>query len=207
MFEHAGACGGYVDRWYFPYCRGRILSKVEEDMGQYDAPCQVFWASGAALMTRSGLWRQSGGLDESFFAHMEEIDLCWRAQLAGWEIWAVPSSRVYHVGGGTLPNNSPRKLYLNFRNNLLMMYKNLPDGARGRIVLSRMCIDGIIACLYLLTGKMSFFKAVIKAHRDFRSMRRSVARTVAACSVTRPKVTMVALALKGFRYPDGKIGD
>ena len=106
-----------------------------------------------------------------------------------------------------MPNNSPRKLYLNFRNNLLMMYKNLPDGARGRIVLSRMCIDGIIACLYLLTGKMSFFKAVIKAHRDFRSMRRSVARTVAACSVTRPKVTMVALALKGFRYPDGKIGD
>ena len=206
-FEHAGACGGYVDRWYFPYCRGRILSKVEEDRGQYDAPCRVFWASGAALMIRSGLWKQSGGLDESFFAHMEEIDLCWRAQLAGWEIWAVPSSRVYHVGGGTLPNNSPRKLYLNFRNNLLMMYKNLPDGARGRIVLSRMCIDGIIACLYLLTGKMSFFQAVIKAHRDFRSMRRSVVRTVAACPVTRPKVTMVSLALKGFRYPDGKIGD
>ena len=99
MFEHAGACGGFVDRWYFPYCRGRILSKVEEDTGQYDAPCRVFWASGAALMVRSGLWRQSGGLDESFFAHMEEIDLCWRAQLAGWEIWAVPSSRVYHGRG------------------------------------------------------------------------------------------------------------
>ena len=107
MFEHAGACGGFVDRWYFPYCRGRILSKVEEDRGQYDTPCRVFWASGAALMVRSGLWKQSGGLDESFFAHMEEIDLCWRAQLAGWEIWAVPSSIVYHVGGGTLPNNSP----------------------------------------------------------------------------------------------------
>ena len=207
MFEHAGACGGFVDRWYFPYCRGRILSKVEEDTGQYDAPCRVFWASGAALMVRSGLWRQSGGLDESFFAHMEEIDLCWRAQLAGWEIWAVPSSRVYHVGGGTLPNNSPRKLYLNFRNNLLMMYKNLPDGTRGRIVFSRMCIDGIIACLYLLTGKLSFFKAVVRAHGDFRRMRRSVVRTAQECPVPRPGVTMAALALKGFRYPYGKIGD
>ena len=180
MFEHAGACGGYVDRWYFPYCRGRILSRVEEDRGQYDT---------------------------AFFAHMEEIDFCWRAMLSGWEIWVDPAAVVYHVGGGTLPNNSPRKLYLNFRNNLLMMYKNLPDAGRSRIVFSRMCIDGMIGCVYLLTGKISFFKAVIRAHRDFRSMRRSMARTAAPCPVPRPRVTMVALALNGFRYPDGKVGD
>ena len=169
MFEHAGACGGYVDRWE--------------------------------------LWRQAGGLDEAFFAHMEEIDFCWRAMLSGWEIWVDPAAVVYHVGGGTLPNNSPRKLYLNFRNNLLMMYKNLPDAGRSRIVFSRMCIDGMIGCVYLLTGKISFFKAVIRAHRDFRSMRRSMARTAAPCPVPRPRVTMVALALNGFRYPDGKVGD
>ena len=207
MFEHAGACGGYVDRWYFPYCRGRILSRVEEDRGQYDTPCRVFWASGAALMVRSGLWRQAGGLDEVFFAHMEEIDFCWRAMLSGWEIWVDPAAVVYHVGGGTLPNNSPSKLYLNFRNNLLMMYKNLPDAGRSRIVFSRMCIDGLIGCVYLLTGRLKFFKAVLKAHRDFRSMRSSTVRTLASCPVPRPRVTMVALALNGFRYPDGKVGD
>jgi len=206
-FEHAGACGGYVDRWYFPYCRGRILSKVEEDRGQYDTPCRVFWASGAALMVRSELWRQAGGLDEAFFAHMEEIDFCWRAMLSGWEIWVDPAAVVYHVGGGTLPNNSPRKLYLNFRNNLLMMYKNLPDAGRSRIVFSRMCIDGLIGCVYLLTGRLKFFKAVLKAHRDFRSMRSSTVRTLASCPVPRPRVTMAALALKGFIYPDGKVGD
>ena len=146
-FEHAGASGGFVDRWYFPYCRGRILDRIEEDRGQYDTPCRVFWASGAACMVRSEVWRELGGLEESFFAHMEEIDMCWRAMLAGWEVWVDPRSVVYHVGGGTLPNNSPGKLYLNFRNNLLMMYRNLPRRSRSRIILARMCLDGVIAGL------------------------------------------------------------
>lgn len=207
MFEHAGASGGFVDRWYFPYCRGRILATIEEDKGQYDSPCRIFWASGAAFMIRAGVWDGLGGLDESFFAHMEEIDLCWRAQLAGWEIWVDPTSAVYHVGGGTLPNNSPRKLYLNFRNNLLMMYKNLPARSRSRIVFVRMCVDGAIACVYLITGKISFFKSVLRAHRDFRRMRREVTVSPAGIPVPRSKVSIIQLALRGFRYPSGKVGD
>lgn len=206
-FEHAGASGGFVDRWYFPYCRGRILASIEEDCGQYDTPCRVFWASGAAFMIRAGVWKALGGLDESFFAHMEEIDLCWRAMLAGWEIWVDPAAAVYHVGGGTLPNNSPRKLYLNFRNNLLMMYKNLPPRSRARIIFARMCVDGAIACVYLLTGRFSFFKSVVSAHRDYRRMRRKVTVSVQECSVTRPKVSILALAVRGFRYPSGKVGE
>ena len=206
-FEHAGASGGFVDRWYFPYCRGRILATVEEDKGQYDTPCRVFWASGAACMVRSGVWKELGGLDESFFAHMEEIDLCWRAMLSGWEIWVDPASAVYHVGGGTLPNNSPRKLYLNFRNNLLMMHKNLPSGSRARIIFTRMCVDGAIACVYLLTGKISFFKSVFRAHRDFRRMRKELKTTPSAAPVPRSKVSIIQLAVCGFRYPSGKVGD
>lgn len=206
-FEHAGASGGFVDRWYFPYCRGRILDRIEEDRGQYDTPCRVFWASGAACMVRAEVWRRLGGLDESFFAHMEEIDMCWRAQLAGWEIWVDPASKVYHVGGGTLPNNSPRKLYLNFRNNLLMMYKNLPAESRRRIIFTRMCVDGLIGCVYLLTGRTAFFKAVLRAHRDFRSMRGAAALSSQEYSVPRPKVSIIRLAVGGFRYPSGKVGD
>lgn len=200
-FEHAGASGGFVDRWYFPYCRGRILDRIEEDRGQYDTPCRVFWASGAACMVRAEVWRQLGGLDESFFAHMEEIDMCWRAQLAGWEVWVDPASKVYHVGGGTLPNNSPRKLYLNFRNNLLMMYKNLPAESRRRIIFTRMCVDGLIGCVYLLTGRTAFLKAVLRAHRDFRSMRGAAVLSSQEYSVPRPKVSIIRLAVGGFRYP------
>ena len=127
--------------------------------------------------------------------------------LAGWEIWVDPAAAVYHVGGGTLPNNSPRKLYLNFRNNLLMMYKNLPPRSRARIIFARMCVDGAIACVYLLTGRFSFFKSVVSAHRDYRRMRRKVTVSVQECSVTRPKVSILALAVRGFRYPSGKVGE
>lgn len=195
-FEHAGACGGFVDRFYFPYCRGRILSSIQKDTGQYDDPCKVFWASGAALMIRASVWHSLGGLDDAFFAHMEEIDLCWRAQAAGWEIWSVPSSSVYHVGGGTLPNNSPRKLYLNFRNNLLMMYKNLPVRKKGRIIFSRMVADGMIACIYLMTGRFSFFMSVVRAHRDYRKMKAGAVLTAGAESVPRPKPWLVGMVLK-----------
>lgn len=125
MFEYAGAAGGLLDRFGYPFCRGRVLKKVEKDCGQYDTPADVFWASGACMMVRADLYRKLGGLDERFFAHQEEIDLCWRAQLEGYKVETVPFSTVYHVGGGTLPNNSPWKLYLNYRNNLLMLSKNL----------------------------------------------------------------------------------
>ena len=172
-FEHAGAAGGYLDRFFFPYCRGRVMDHVEKDYGQYDDPDRCFWVSGAAFMVRSSLWKKLGGLDESFFAHMEEIDFCWRARLQGWQVWSVPSSVIYHVGGGTLPNNSPRKIYLNFRNNLLMMYKNLPERWRDLLIFERMVIDGVLATIYLVTGKREFFKMVIKAHSDFRKMKKN----------------------------------
>ncbi len=192
-FEHAGACGGLMDRYFFPYCYGRILSRTEKDSGQYDNVNEVFWASGAAFMVRSSVWRNLGGLDEKFFAHMEEIDMCWRAQLLGWKVCVVPKSVVYHVGGGALPNNSPKKLYLNFRNNLLTMYKNLPKSSRGRIIFFRMCIDGIIACIYLITGKFQFFLAVTKAHQDYRKIKRDVVISQQVVKVQRPKKTLLSV--------------
>ena len=186
-FEYAGAMGGYLDRYGYPYCRGRIFDTVEKDHHQYDTDVPLLWATGACLMARLATYKEVGGLDGRFFAHMEEIDLCWRAQLAGEQVWVVPSARIYHVGGGTLPNNSPRKLYLNFRNNLLMMEKNLPDDCRNRIIFVRMCIDGAAAMAYLLMGKVDYFKSVIRAHRDFRKMRRDVSHTPQISPVPRPK--------------------
>ena len=173
-FEYAGACGGYLDSFGYPFCRGRIFDTVEADKGQYDTIADVLWATGACLMVRMEDYRRVGGLDGRFFAHMEEIDLCWRAKLLGYQVWCVPSSRVFHVGGGTLPNDSPRKLYLNFRNNLLMLYKNLPESIRLRRIFARMCLDGASAAVYLLTGNFASFKAVCRAHRDYRRMRSSV---------------------------------
>lgn len=173
-FEYAGAGGGFIDRWGFPLCRGRILSCIEEDKGQYDSPIQCFWASGACMVVRSDVWRRLGGLDEEFFAHMEEIDFCWRASLAGGQIWCVPQSKVYHVGGGTLPNNSPRKLYLNYRNNLLMLWKNLPAKHKNGKIFLRKCIDGLSAVCYIFQGRFSYFKSVIKAHRDYRKLKAKV---------------------------------
>ncbi len=176
-FEYAGAAGGFIDRWGFPLCRGRILSCIEEDKGQYDSPIQCFWASGACMVVRSDVWRRLGGLDEEFFAHMEEIDFCWRASLAGGQIWCVPQSKVYHVGGGTLPNNSPRKLYLNYRNNLLMLWKNLPAKHKSGKIFLRKCIDGLSAVCYVFQGKFSYFKSVVKAHRDYRKLKAKVTVT------------------------------
>lgn len=124
-FEYAGAAGGWLDHYGYPFCRGRVMSRLEEDEGQYDNPAEVLWATGACLMVRSSVWKKLGGLDERFFAHMEEIDFCWRARLNGWRVNVVPRSVVYHVGGGTLPQDSPFKLYLNYRNNLLMLSNNL----------------------------------------------------------------------------------
>ena len=171
-FEYAGAAGGFIDRYGYPFCRGRILSNLEKDTGQYDDPVECFWATGACMVVRSALYHHLGGLDEAFFAHMEEIDFCWRAKLLGYQVWCVPASTVWHVGGGTLPNNSPQKLYFNYRNNLLMLYKNLPERIRRRRIFIRMCLDGMSAAVYLATGKAAYCKAVWKAHRDYRRMRR-----------------------------------
>lgn len=176
-FEYAGAAGGLVDRYGYPFCRGRVMQKLEKDHGQYDTPANVLWCSGACLMVRASLWRALGGLDDRFFAHMEEIDLCWRMQLRGWKVTVVPKSFVYHIGGGTLPNESPFKLRLNFRNNLLLLENNLPAtlGSRGkarRRILVRMCLDGCSALMFLLQGKWSFYRAVVEAHREYRRLRK-----------------------------------
>ena len=172
-FEYAGAAGGFLDRHGYPYCRGRIFDTTEADKGQYDTPIQVFWASGAALMVDSQLYLDSGGLDKEFFAHMEEIDLCWRIRLRGRQIWAVPSSHVYHLGGGSLPASNPRKTYLNFRNNLLMLHKNLPDSVRRGVLLRRRLLDTVAWFKFILTGDTDNASAIIRAHNDFRRMRKA----------------------------------
>jgi GT2 family glycosyltransferase len=166
FFEYAGASGGFIDKYGYIFCRGRILDSIEEDKGQYDNVMHVFWATGAAFMVRSGLFHKAGGLDGSFFAHMEEIDLCWRLQLMGYKVAIVPESVVYHVGGGALPNNSPHKLYLNYRNNLMMLAKNLSKN-RWTIIFIRLLMDGASGLVYLVSGKVSYFNAVIRAHRAF----------------------------------------
>lgn len=166
-FEYAGAAGGWIDRYGYPFSRGRIFNSIEKDSGQYNLPAKIFWASGACLMVRTDAYRIAGELDPVFFAHMEEIDLCWRLHSCGYEVWYTPDSLIYHVGGGALPNESPHKLYLNFRNNLLLLRKNLPENVRLRILFWRMVLDGVAAIQYLLKGKPSFFFAVLKGHRDY----------------------------------------
>ena len=166
-FEYAGAAGGYIDFLGYPFCRGRILSTVERDRGQYDTARDVFWASGAAFCCRADLFRLLGGFDADFFAHMEEIDLCWRMQLAGYRIMVEPRSVVYHLGGGTLPNESPQKLYLNYRNNLSMLFKCAPTWQRIVVAVARPVCDMLSAALYFLRGNTTLGKAILRAYRDF----------------------------------------
>lgn len=170
-FEYAGACGGFLDRNGYPYCRGRIFDTVECDSGQYDMVIPVFWASGAALMVRSELYVKVGGLDKDFFAHMEEIDLCWRIKLAGYAVVVIPQSVVFHLGGGTLPASNPRKTYLNFRNNLLLLHKNLPDSSRKKRLLVRRLYDALAWVKFVVSLDFADASAVLRAHRDFRKMR------------------------------------
>lgn len=170
-FEYAGAAGGFIDRYGYPYCRGRLFDTVEEDKGQYNDVCRVFWATGAAMMVRSDAFRKAGGFDGRFFAHMEEIDLCWRMLSRGGEIYVVPQSRVYHVGGATLNKSNPRKTFLNFRNNLLMLYKNLPADELRCVMCVRAVLDYVAALKFLLTGAWGDFKAVLAARREYRRMR------------------------------------
>lgn len=172
MFEYAGACGGFIDRNGYPYCRGRIFGCVEKDNGQYDSVLPVFWATGAALMVRTEVYLKAGGLDTSFFAHMEEIDLCWRMQLCGWKLYVVPQSVVWHLGGGSLSSADPRKTFLNFRNNLLMLYKNLPDSTRRSTLLRRRLLDTIAWTKFVITFDFANASAIWRAHRQFASMKK-----------------------------------
>jgi GT2 family glycosyltransferase len=167
MFEYAGASGGYIDRLGYPFCRGRIFMDCEEDKEQYENTINVFWASGACLVVRADLYKELGGLDERFFAHMEEIDLCWRIQNAGYKVLCVPGSVVYHVGGGSLPQGNPRKVYLNFRNNLSMMYKNLPWPQLITRIPARLILDGAAALRFLMIGELKSIGAILKAHFSF----------------------------------------
>ena len=172
MFDYAGAAGGYIDCHGYPYCRGRIFECVEDDHGQYDdGPKSVFWATGACLMVRSQLYQAVGGLDKDFFAHMEEIDLCWRIRLAGNDLMMVPSSHVFHLGGGSLAYGNPRKTYLNFRNNLLLLHKNLPHDEGKKLLLVRRMMDTLAFGMALAKFHWGDAWAIIHAHRDFRRMR------------------------------------
>lgn len=173
-FEYAGASGGFIDALGYPFCRGRILSTVEKDCGQYDDARTIFWASGAAFACRTDVFRTMGGFDGDFFAHQEEIDLCWRMWKAGYSVWVEPQSKVYHLGGGTLPNNSPRKIYLNHRNNLSMLYKNLDSSHRWWVIPTRLVLDGLSALVYLCQGRWGFVKSVWQAHRDFFAKRANI---------------------------------
>ena len=169
FFEHAGAAGGYINRLGYPYCRGRVLWKVEQDKGQYDSIVEVDWTSGACMCVRTKVYKECGGLDASFFAHMEEIDLCWRMRNKGWKLMCLPQSVVYHLGGGSLNYESPRKTYLNHRNNLLMIYKNKQHP--GGVLFVRFFLDYAAAFFYLLQGRPAACKAVFEARRDYRKMR------------------------------------
>lgn len=162
-FEHAGASGGFIDRNYFPFCRGRIFDHVEEDKAQYDDTREIFWASGAALLIRNKLFKEVGGFDSRFFAHMEEIDLCWRIKSRSFRFLVVPESTVYHLGGGTLPYSSPKKVYLNFRNSLMMLIKN-HEGLLLPKLFWRMSLDGIAGLRFLLRGEFAQVAAVWRAH-------------------------------------------
>jgi len=166
-FEYAGAAGGFIDRYGYPFCRGRILDKVEKDNKQYNQSSEIFWATGACMFVRAKAFKNVGGLDADFWAHMEEIDLCWRFKNQGYKIVYEPKSTIYHLGGGSLSYGDPRKVHLNFRNNLFMLFKNLPESCFKRIFLTRMVLDGAAAAKFLVGLEFKAFGAVLKAHRDF----------------------------------------
>ena len=213
-FEYAGAAGGRIDRFGYPFCRGRVLSRLEADRGQYDAPADVLWITGACLMVRMSVWRALGGLDSRFFAHMEEIDLCWRMQLEGWKVTVVPASTVWHVGGGTLPKESPYKLFLNYRNNLLLLENNLartlslqmhPEQAlrqARRRIFWRKVWDGCSAAVYFCTFRWRSVGAVCKAHREYRRLRRKeTAAEILAWRSTIPEKVQIHGMYNGWLIP------
>jgi hypothetical protein len=170
-FEYAGAAGGFIDKYGYPYCRGRVFDTIEEDKGQYDDIASVMWTTGAAMMVRSDIYWKAGGLDARFFAHMEEIDLCWRMRIMGYELVCIPQSSAFHLGGATLNQGNPRKTFLNFRNNLLMLYKNLPDSKLTSVLRMRTLLDWVAAMQFLIKGDPQNMKAIFKAHKEFKQLK------------------------------------
>ena len=166
-FEYAGAAGGFIDKYGYPFCRGRIFQNLETDNGQYDNVCEIFWASGAAMFVRADLYHKYGGLDNDFFAHMEEIDFCWRLKNEGYKVMYCPDSKVFHVGGGTLPKNNSKKTYLNFRNNFYLLYKNLPSDKLFKVFIIRLLLDFVAGIKFLTEGGYKDLFAVVKAHFSF----------------------------------------
>ncbi len=166
-FEYAGAAGGFIDKYGFPYCRGRIFDTIEKDSGQYNDEAPIFWASGACFFIRKSIYRKLNGFDDDFFAHQEEIDLCWRALNLGFKVRYIPSSVVFHVGGATLNDSNPKKTFLNFRNSLLMLTKNLPENKLIPIIFTRLVLDGLAGIHFILQGKFIHCWAIIKAHFHF----------------------------------------
>ena len=169
-FEYAGAAGGYIDKYGYPYCRGRVFDTLEKDLGQYDDDCEIFWASGACFFIRSSVYKELNGFDAAFFAHQEEIDLCWRTANKGYKIKYKHESIVYHVGGATLQQGNPKKTFLNFRNSLLMLSKNLPKNKLIPILFTRMLLDGVAGIQFVFQGKITHFFAILKAHFSFYTL-------------------------------------
>ena len=208
-FEYAGACGGYLDSLGYPYCRGRVMGVVERDEGQYDGePVSVFWATGAAMLIRTDIYNKVGGLDARFFAHQEEIDLCWRLRSRGYGVWCVSESTVYHLGGATLDKSNPRKTFLNFRNNLLMLYKNLPADRRVGVMALRYFLDYLAAFQKLLTGDRKEALAIVRARFEYSHIRHEFddvrrknleAATVKDMPEMRPNSLLWAYYVKGVR--------
>lgn len=171
-FEYAGAAGGYLDYLGYPFCAGRVFQNLEKDNGQYDKEREIFWATGAAMFVRADVFKTMGGLDKDFFAHMEEIDFCWRVKNAGYKVMYYPQSTVYHFGAATLQTNNPKKTFLNFRNNLLLLYKNLPEKNFSSVFFKRRCLDYLAAFVFLLQGNKEDCKAVFDARKDFRKIKK-----------------------------------
>jgi GT2 family glycosyltransferase len=167
LFEYAGGGGGYLDRLGYPFCRGRLFDTLETDQGQYNDARPVAWATGACMLVRATAWHQLGGLEPRFFAHMEEIDLCWRLQNAGYEVWYHADSEVYHVGGGTLHKSNPRKTYLNFRNGLALVYMNTHEAELASTMATRLILDWVAALRLLTQGNLADFRAILRAHWHF----------------------------------------
>lgn len=209
MFEYAGASGGFIDKYGFPFCRGRVFGVLEKDLGQYDSPMDVFWATGAAMFVRSKVYHRLGGLDSDFFAHMEEIDFCWRVKNQGYRICVVPQSIVYHVGGGTLPKNNSFKTYLNFRNNLYLLQKNLPQNRVFITFFVKFFLDQIAAFFFLLQGNSKDFVAVYRAmfhfwkNKEQMKQKRGVI-SEQAFAHTYPKSIVWAHYFLRKKYFDGK---
>ena len=188
MFEYAGAAGGWIDKYGYPFSKGRVFEVCEEDRGQYDQSAPIFWASGACLFIRASVFRQMNGFDDFFFAHQEEIDLCWRIQLAGYKIYSCPAAVVYHVGGGTLPKGNSRKTFLNFRNNLIMLSRNVPASKKNWLIPYRILLDMVAALKALLSGDAGYFRAVMKAHCAFIKWRFSPAKNKTSATISPSKL-------------------